>query len=154
MERDPTYEIHGRRKSIIDVCLTNDVSLIHKFTILPNILGVNPQTSHRVLKLVIPQDLMIGKDTDIDVSDPKHTRGIAKLQKFRFCSYESLQKVKVWVSERFSELAHIRKGKKKFYNYSVLQRVYFNAKSKLIGFAKKKNCRRKKVLSKKAQRLQ
>ena len=42
-------------------------------------------------------------------------------------------------------------GKNDFYNYSVLRRIYFNAKSKLIGFAKNNS---KKALSKQLQILQ
>ena len=49
----PTYELSGKRKSIIDVCLTNEISSIHNFSVLPNVLRVNPQTSHRMLKLEI-----------------------------------------------------------------------------------------------------
>ena len=62
----PTYEIYGKRKSIIDVCLTNDATLICGFKVLPNILGVNPQTSHRVLKLQIscPSDMQIEDRVD------------------------------------------------------------------------------------------
>ena len=55
----PTYEIKGSKKSIIDVCLTNALNEVHDFAILPNTLGVNPQTCHRVLELTMsrPVDL-------------------------------------------------------------------------------------------------
>ena len=65
----PTYEIYGKRKSIIDVCLTNDIGSIHTFEILPNIIGVRPQTSHRVLKLVISQSLEISEKTNLKVTN-------------------------------------------------------------------------------------
>ena len=35
----PTYEILGKKKSVIDVCLTNDMNLVHNFEVLSNILG-------------------------------------------------------------------------------------------------------------------
>ena len=76
--------------------------MISEFKILPNILGVNPQTSHRVLKLVIYQTQQITQKTDANSK-----KDLQKLQKFRFCSYETLEKVKIWVSERFRELGRI-----------------------------------------------
>ena len=55
----PTYEIKGSKKSIIDVCLTNALNEVRDFAILPDIMGVNPQTCHRVLELTMsrPVDL-------------------------------------------------------------------------------------------------
>ena len=69
----PTYEIYGSKKSIIDVYLTNTVSSVQKFEKLPNILGVNPQTSLRVHKL---------KLSDPAINNPTNT--IPKVPKFRF----------------------------------------------------------------------
>lgn len=42
MEGKPTYEIKGRKRSIIDVGLTNHPQLVQYFEVLPNIIGVNP----------------------------------------------------------------------------------------------------------------
>ena len=35
----PTYEIVGRKKSIIDVCLVNHIGTVKTFKVLPQILG-------------------------------------------------------------------------------------------------------------------
>ena len=109
--------------------------------------------SPSVETVVISQSLEISEKTNLKVTncDSKPIEVLTKLRKFWFCSNENLQRVKAWVSKRFWELAQIRYGKNDFYNYSVLRRIYFNAKSKLIGFAKNNS---KKALSKQVQILQ
>ena len=56
------------------------------------------------------------------------------------------------VSEKFRELANLRKGKKDYYNYSVLQRIYFNSKIELLGFSE--GNLRKRTMSRRAQKIQ
>ena len=69
-----------------------------------------------------------------------------------FALVKLLKKLKFEVSEKINELAHNRCGKEDFYNYTVLQKIYFNVKSKLIGFVKTNN--RRSPLSKEVQNLQ
>ena len=92
----PTYEIFGQRRSIIDVCLTNTVWSVVNFAVLPNVLGANPQTSHRVLQLVVSETV---KTSKIE---------IPKVRKFRYCSYDALCKIQFEVAERISQLIILR----------------------------------------------
>ena len=63
-----------------------------------------------------------------------------------------MEKINIRVSEKLTELAQLRKGKNDYYNYSVLQRIYFNSKSELLGFSK--GNRHEKKLSRQAQKIQ
>ena len=49
----PTYEILGKKRSIIDMCFTNSVSSIVDFKVLPHFLGVSNQTCHKILEVII-----------------------------------------------------------------------------------------------------
>ena len=49
----PTYEIPNQKRSIIDFGLTNAVGTVSNFKVLPTILGVSPQTCHKVIELSI-----------------------------------------------------------------------------------------------------
>ena len=49
----PTYEIANRKRSIIDVGLTNHILSVRNFEVLPDVLGVNPHTCHKILKLTL-----------------------------------------------------------------------------------------------------
>ena len=80
----PTYEIPGKKKSIIDVCLTNVIHLIRSFSVLPNILGVSPQTCHKVLKTVISQSFR--KDKNLKW---------AKFKLFDFARMKILKKLEI-----------------------------------------------------------
>ena len=122
----PTYEISGKRRSIIDVCLTNLESSVVNFAILPNVLGVNPQTSHRVLQLVL-------SETSNNSAENQGT----KVRKFRYCTYDALCKIQTEVAERIGQLIWLRKNNESFYNYSVLKRIYHEAKCMFLGFADK-----------------
>ena len=72
-----------KKKSIIDVCLTSHISSVKSFNVLPLILGVNPQTCHKIIKVVI---------SDIDV--PEIQCELKSTQKLNFCSYETSVKEK------------------------------------------------------------
>ena len=52
----PTYEIAGKKRSIIDVALTNNMSLVQNFKVMPNILGANAQTCHKIMQLTIRKE--------------------------------------------------------------------------------------------------
>ena len=47
----PTYEILGRKKSIIDFAMASSLNHVLNFRILPHILGVNMQTCHKIILL-------------------------------------------------------------------------------------------------------
>ena len=49
----PTYEIAGKKRSIIDLCLTNSPEIIHDFKVETTPFGVNSQTCHRALVTTI-----------------------------------------------------------------------------------------------------
>ena len=128
----PTYEIMDRKRSIIDVGLTNHFPSVHNFKVLPNILGVNPQTCHKVLKL----DLIFYHDQ----GSPAQKTNCDKIRcmKFRFCNDNSLLKVRDWVSDKIGELVNLRPDDNSIYQYSVLIRMYEFAKTKFLGYATKR----------------
>ena len=49
----PTYEVLGKKRSIIDMCFTNSDSSILDFKVLPHFLGVSSQTCHKILRVII-----------------------------------------------------------------------------------------------------
>ena len=121
---EPTYEILGKKRSIIDVGITNNISGVKSFRVLPQILGVDAHTSHKILKLTI--------STKIENQD----EGERKEEKFRHCTYEAVLKVKGEVARRMRMLRHIRRQRSlstegpSIYQYEVLSRLYRNAKKK------------------------
>ena len=122
----PTYEIAGKKRSIIDISLTNHVSSIKSFSILPHILGVNPQTSHKIIKLEIICDAKRKIPSDKYMS----------IRKLKFCSYEALTKIKEIVSERISNLIFLRPASDRIYRYNIFVRIYSNVKKSILGFKK------------------
>ena len=64
---------------------------------MPNVLGVNPQTSHRVLKLTL--SIPVYSEAD----------NVPKIQKFRFGTYKALEHIRNCVSSRITDLIDIRK---------------------------------------------
>ena len=139
----PTYEIINRKKSIIDVALTNNLNMVQDFRILPNILGVNPQTGHKVLELSIRFVKQRERGTD--------TEQIG-CTKFRYCNNNSLFKIRDWVADRIAELIELRPKDKSIYQYCVLKRIYEFAKTKFLGYVKEK--RRGCLSSQKVKKLQ
>ena len=49
----PTYQIENKKRSIIDLGLTNTIESVHDFQIEPSPFGVNSQTCHRALTVTI-----------------------------------------------------------------------------------------------------
>ena len=121
----PTYEISNRKRSIIDVGLTNHILSVKEFDVLPNILGVNPQTCHKVLKLTVDFEHTNRDSTKIHYSG-----------KFRYCCETSLFEIRDWVSDRVGELVNLRPDDASIYQYTVLKRMYEFAKTKFLGFVK------------------
>ena len=137
----PTYEIIDRKRSIIDVGLTNHILSVHTFEVLPNVLGVNPQTCHKVLKLTVDFE-----HENLD-SQKMHYTG-----KFRYCCEKSFYEIRDWVSDRMGELVNLRPDDTSIYQYTVLKRMYEFAKTKFLGLASKNI--KKKLASHKVNRLQ
>jgi len=103
----PTYKLAGKRQSIIDVCLASNISSVKSVSVLPYILGVNPQTSHKIIQLPIS-----------DVGTPKKSRRkLIQVRKFNYCTYEALVKVKEAVSKRIVELLTLMPGRDIVYQY-------------------------------------
>ena len=121
----PTYEIMGKKRSIIDLCLTNSLNSIKEFNVMPNILGMNAQTCHKILQL------------RIQIQQKATQESHQTVRTFRHCKYESLLKVKGEVARRLRILRLVRRGKKPIPNpYSVLSKIYFKAKERNIGYRK------------------
>ena len=138
----PTYKIAGKRQSIIDVCLASKISSVKSFSVLPYILGVNPQTSHKIIQLTISS-----------IDPPKKSRHkLKQVRKFNFCSYEALVKVKEIVSKRISELISLLPGRDIVYQYKNFSRIYWNTK-KIILRLKTRNHKRA-ALSRPTRKLQ
>ena len=49
----PTYEIMGKKRSIIDVALTNNIRQDVNFEVIPKMLGENSQPCHKLIRLAI-----------------------------------------------------------------------------------------------------
>ena len=93
----PTYEIIGKKKSIIDVCLSNNMWSTKSFRVLPQILGINAQTCHKILQLKIEAHQKIDQCTRKEVV------------KFRHWTFQALLKVKREVPRRIRILKLIRR---------------------------------------------
>ena len=125
---EPTYEILGQKKSIIDVALSNSMSQIQNFTVRPQILGASSQSCHKIITLTLHTTVKESKQP------------LMKAKKFRHCSQESLTRVKSEVARNIKTLRLIRGDKKpSMYTYKVLRRIYYNAKVKRVGFKKTKS---------------
>ena len=123
----PTYELWGRKRSIFDVTMTSNLSQGKNCVVNPQILGTNAQKCHKIIELT----LATNQDTEVSTKE--------KVQKFRYCSEESLMRVKNEVAKKCKILRLIR-GKKKhpsIYNYPLLRKLYYKAKVKCIRFNKR-----------------
>ena len=121
----PTYEILGKKRSIIDMALTNNIRQIKKYEVKPQILGVNAQTAHKIIQITLDAD-------EVGTKCVKE-----KLKKLRHCSREALMRVRGEVAKNLKILKILR-GKKTphIYKYGNLRRIYQNAKVKYIGYRK------------------
>ena len=122
----PTYQLAGKKQSIIDISLTNHISSVKSFSILPHILGVNPQTSHKIINL----EIYCHAKQKIPGDHFKSTR------KLNFCSYKALTKIKEIVSARISNLHFLRPMSDRIYQYKIFVRIYNNVKKSILGFKK------------------
>ena len=121
----PTYEIIGKKRSIIDTALTNDIRRVTNFKVVPSILGANAQTCHKIIELKIETKLEIKKTT----KEP--------IKKFKHCTAEALVRVKDEVAKKCRSLRLLRGDRlPSTYTYKVIRRIYENAKVKYIGYRK------------------
>ena len=121
----PTYEIIGKKRSIIDVALTNTVKSVDSFEVMPQILGANAQTCHKIIKTTLRMTV------DSNISEAKEQK------KFRHCTFDALARVKGEVASKCKTLREIRGTiTPSIYNYEVISRLYHNAKVKCIGYRK------------------
>ena len=113
---EPTYEIIGQKKSIIDVALSNSLAHIRNFKVRPQMLGASAQTCHKIITL------------RVNMRGNENRKPMKKVKKLRHCSQELLLRVKSEVAKRVKILRLIRGDKKPcIYNYSVLRRIYKQA---------------------------
>ena len=121
----PTYEIVGKKRSVIDVALTNNMSRVENFEVMPQILGANAQTCHKIIQLTLR----------INVEQEKTVMKTKK--KFRHCNAEALISVKGDVAKKCKTLRLLR-GERlpSIYTYDIISRIYENAKVKYIGYRK------------------
>ena len=131
---EPTYEIKGRKKSIIDFAMAFSLNLVSDFKVLPYTMGASVQTCHKIIQLTLKisiEDLVIERfDTN-----PPYERKM-----FKYCTYENLLKVRQRVYSKLRDIENIRSliGKQMHPSYSALLKLYFSAKVKHIGYTKKK----------------
>ena len=125
---EPTYEILGQKRSIIDVALTNSIAQIKNFKVRSQTLGASAQTCHKIITLAVT------------ARENERIRPMKKVKKFRHCSQETLLRVKSEVAWKLKILRLIRGNRKPcIYNYKVLRRIYYHAKVKRVGFRKSHN---------------
>ena len=122
----PTYEIMGKKRSIIDVALTNNIRQVVNFEVIPKMLGVNSQTCHKLIRITIR----------IEADQRKIEK--KPFNKFKHCSEEALMLVKGEVAGELKTLRLIRGEREpKIYTYKVISSIYQNAKAKYIGYRKR-----------------
>ena len=71
---EPTYEIIGQKKSIIDVALTNSLNQIETFQVRSKTLGASAQTCHKIITLTVR------------ANREENKKPMKKLKQFRHCS--------------------------------------------------------------------
>ena len=121
----PTYELWGRKRSIIDIAMSNNLTQVKNFEVNSQTLGSNAQTCHKIIELTLGTK----QDTNGSITD--------KVKKFRYCSEESVMRVRNEVARKCKILRLIREQRlHSIYNYNVLSKLYYNAKVKCIGFSK------------------
>ena len=125
----PTFEIVKRKRSIIDICLTNSISEVKNFKVLPHILGVNGQTCHKIIRL------------DLSLSNKKESLiAIPKIKRFRHCCFTKLENVRDYVYSKLEEIRSIKEqcGLQFLPNYNVFKKLYAKAKEKILGHTTRK----------------
>ena len=96
--------------------MTNSENIVATFKIIDKIIGVSPQSCHRILKVSI--NLKVGES---EVIDPDHV------------NFNSIGAMKKLYIEHI--LASCEKLQKTgyFLDYCALQQIYLNAKKEILG---------------------
>ena len=124
-----TYEIVNRRRIIIDLCLTNSVSIVHNFQVLPLIMGVDLQTCHKIIKL----ELYLGGEQEAPTKVPK-------IKRFRHYSFSKLEEVRDYVYSKLELIRSIKEqcGLQLVPNYKMFRKLYTKAKERILGYKRYK----------------
>ena len=99
---EPTYEINGRKKSIIDFAMASSLNLVSDFKVLPYTMGASIQTCQKIIQLTLKISIEDFVITKFD-ADPTNERKM-----FKYCTYENLLKVRQRV---YSKLRYIENVK-------------------------------------------
>ena len=112
----PTYEVINRKRSIIDFGLTNSDNLVENFEIMPNNIGVSPQSCHKVLKLSLKFNF---KEPVIICPDRVNFNLLGSKESYYF----------LYILARFEELEYSHL----LVNYNLVQNIYIDAKKIILG---------------------
>ena len=114
----PTYEIINKKRSIIDLCLTNSPETVIDFKVEPRPLGVSCQTCHKVLTVKISLD-SFKRDT---ISLPRRTV-------FGRLSFVKQNKILGEVTNQIIENQRVGLSP----DYFLLVEMFCSAKRKILG---------------------
>ena len=130
----PTFEIADRKKSIIDLCMASSLHNVLNFKVLPDVLGTNLQTCHKIIVL----ELEFRRKTPI-LSRTQYPQ--QKRPQFKHATYQSLLNVRSRVQSKLRDIEFIRSliGQQMQPTYTALLKLYFAAKVKYLGFKRKKS---------------
>ena len=122
-----TYEIINRKKSIIDLCLTDSISAVKNFQVVPYTLGFNAQTCHKIIRL----ELLMSSKQESPTTIPK-------IKRFRHCSFFKLEEVRDYVCSKLEDIRDIKEqcGLQFLPTYNVFKKLYTKAKEKILGYTK------------------
>ena len=119
-----TYEIPNKKRSIIDLCLTNSPESVHNFKIEPTPFGVNSQTCHKAIMTTI----VLKPFAKVSISAPRRTQyGKTTRKKHSKIIYEITTKVSLLVRNGASP------------DYLQLAGIFANAKDRILGKRSTKN---------------
>ena len=125
-----TYEIPGKKRSIIDVCLANKNMSVDNFEVLDTVLGCSSQTCHKIIRLTL-------KISACEITKP----ALPKASRINHFSFDKLIKVRDFFYAKIRDLEEIRALDNRTFEltYTALRKLYFNAKTKILGFRKTQN---------------
>ena len=119
----PTYEIFNKKRSIIDLCLTNSPDSVFNFEIASTPFGVNSQTCHKALTLTIGINALRRTTS----SAPRRT-------KFGRITSKKQNKIFLEVTGKICRLNHFGVSP----DYFLLTKFFYTAKLKILGNGQKK----------------
>ena len=114
----PTYEIANKKKSILDLCLTNSPEIVHNFNVETTPFGVNSQTCHKALV------------TTITMNEPEQVPvSVTKRTAFRRLSWKKQALIDSAVLNNIAELQQNGASP----DYFLLVDIFSSAKRKFLG---------------------